>query len=103
MQPLFDAFGDDVISYTTERLETDNIFHSVAIESGNIGWQKPTFTELSGKRNNIFDTLGFMIDVGERTEIAEAGTGAIKLFLSALDEFVECADNEIGHIRITQT
>lgn len=71
METFLNALGNHVVSDATERLERDDVVHAITDVTYDVGRQKPAFAKLGCERNQSLYVLRIIIDIGERTEVAE--------------------------------
>ena len=103
METFLDALGNHVVSDATERLERDDVVHAITDVTYDVGRQKPAFAKLGCERNQSLYVLRIIIDIGERTEVAElAGCLVYLAQSSAYQRLISALDDEIGHFGATQ-
>lgn len=103
VESSLNAFAYDVVGYASEGLQTDDVLHAVAIEPADVRGQQPSFSKLRRHGHDALGAAGIVVDIRERTEIAETAARAVHLLLFCFYEFIERMDHEIGRGAIAQT
>ena len=82
LEPLFHAFGDDVVGDAAEGLQADHILDAVFGQMADFAGQEPPFAEVAGEVHHLFGQAGILKHIRQGTVERERLANVVELLYS---------------------